>query len=486
MREAGILLHISSLPGKYGVGTLGKCAYDFVDFLASANQKIWQILPLNPTTYGDCPYSSPSAFAYNTCFIDLDLLAKEELIDKNDLPNAYVSYKADFGSVYERNKRLLHIAYLSRGKVLKEFEEFKKDMAFWLNDYSLYTILKEEHFGKEWDKWYDDFKFRKDHAINWAKEEFKERIDEVSFHQFLFYRQFLKLKKYANKKGIRIMGDMPIYTSYDSADVWSDPNNYQLNNDLIPEAVAGCPPDAFSADGQLWGNPLYDWDYLKSKKYKWWVERVRHQFKLLDIVRIDHFRGFEAYYAIPYGAPNARVGEWQVGPGFDLFKEINKQVPNGEIVAENLGFLTEGVHKLLKKCNYPGMNIFQFELGDGKKVPLLKGYPENNLFYTGTHDNEMLMSFYNKLEMKYRLLVDKTCGITFNDKPNLKIIEYSMNTNCKYVIVPLQDYLGLSNEEGRMNVPGVALGNWTYISKPYDYSKELALYIKNITIKSGR
>lgn len=486
MKSAGVLLHISSLPGKYGVGTLGKCAYDFVDFLAKAKQKIWQILPLNPTTYGDCPYSSPSAFAYNPYFIDLDLLVEDGLISKDALPDSYVTYKVDFGKISDRTFSLLHTAYLNRERLQSEFDKFKDDNTYWLNDYALYSILKEEHYFKPWNDWYDDFKYRVDHAIEWAKHEFRDRIDEKCFIQFLFYRQFLNLKKYANKKGIRIMGDMPIYTSYDSSDVWSDPRNYQLDGSLNPTNVAGCPPDAFSEDGQLWGNPLYDWKYLKDNNYKWWVERVRHQFKLLDIVRIDHFRGFEAYYAIPYGAETARVGSWMTGPGYDLFKTINKEIPNGEIVAENLGFLTEGVHKLLKKCKYPGMNIFQFELGDGKKAPILKEYPENNLFYTGTHDNEMLMSFYNKLDTKYRKLVDKVCGITFNDKPNLKIIEFSMNTNCKYVIVPLQDYLGLANEEGRMNIPGVALGNWVYISKPFDYSKELMEYIRNITIKSGR
>ncbi len=486
MKSAGILLHISSLPGKYGVGTLGKCAYDFVDFLNKSKQKIWQILPLNPTTYGDCPYSSPSAFAYNSYFIDLDMLVDDGLLDKEDLGEPFSVYKVDFGRVYHNTYKLLHKAYSKNELVRDRFDEFKNENKYWLDDYALYTILKEEHQGKPWYEWYDDFKYRNPESLRWANNEFYDRIDEVKFYQFLFYTQFAKLKKYANKKGVRIMGDMPIYTSYDSSDLWSCPKNYQLYDNLTPKSVAGCPPDAFSEDGQLWGNPLYDWDYMKNDNYSWWVERVKHQFKLLDIVRIDHFRGFEAYYSIPFGAENAKIGEWKIGPGYDLFKTINKEVPNGEIVAENLGFLTVGVHKLLKKCGYPGMNIFQFELGDGKKAPILKAYPENNLFYTGTHDNEMLMSFYNKLDEKYRRLVDKVCNITFKDKPNLKIIEYSMNTNCKYVIVPLQDYLGLANEEGRMNIPGVALGNWVYISKKIDYSKELMEYIKNITIKSGR
>lgn len=486
MREAGILLHISSLPGKYGVGTLGKCAYDFVDYLAKAGQKIWQILPLNPTTYGDCPYSSPSAFAYNPYFIDMDMLAQIGLIDKEDLPKPFSVYKVDFGRIYNDVFNLLHKAYLNKELVNDEFNKFKEENSYWINEYALYEVLKKEHDGKPWYEWYDDFKYRNREAIRWANEEFKDKIDEIKFYQYLFYFQFIKLKNYANKKGIRIMGDMPIYTSYDSADVWSGTNNYQLNDDLTPKGVAGCPPDAFSADGQLWGNPLYDWDYLKDTKYKWWVMRVKHQFKLLDILRIDHFRGFEAYYSIPFGAPNAREGHWEAGPGYDLFKVINKAIGDKEIVAENLGFLTPGVHKLLRKCGYPGMNIFQFELGDGKHVPLLKKYPENNLFYTGTHDNEMLMTFYNKLNEDYRKIIDKACGITFNDKPNLKMIEYSMMTDCKYVIIPLQDYLGLGNEEGRMNIPSVALGNWNYIAKKIDFSKEMCEYIKNITVKSGR
>jgi len=487
MKNAGILLHISSLPSKYGCGSLGKEAYDFVDFLHKSHQKIWQILPIGPTSYGDSPYSAISNFGFNFYFIDLDLLVKDKLINKEDLPKPFEAKRVDFDLLYNTRFDIYHKAYLNKHLFELEFEKFKKEEAYWLDDFSMYYILKRMQEMKPWYYWYDDWKYRNYHSLEWLKNAKWEELDEFKFIQFLFYKQFIKLKEYANKKGILIMGDMPIYCAYDSSDVWANTWLFQLNPDLTPKAVAGCPPDFFSPDGQLWGNPLYDYNKMKETNYDFFIKRCKHSFKLFDILRIDHFRGFESYYSIPYGDTTARYGHWELGPGYDLFKAINKEIKNANIVAENLGFLTKEVNDLLKKCKYPGMKIFQFELGNGKNAPIKKPFNENNIFYTGTHDNQTIMSFYNDLDSNYKKLVDSVCNITFNDKPNLKIIEYAMNTSCNTVIIPFQDYIGLSDDLGRMNMPStVSKSNWSYISKKYNYSNELIEYIKDITIKSKR
>ncbi len=480
MKESGILLHISSLPGKYGCGTMGKCAYDFVDFLAKSKVTLWQILPVGPTSYGDSPYSALSAFAFNPYFIDPDMLYQDGLIEKSDLPPLRNTYRCEYENIHSYIFIMLHKAFLNREKYTIELEEFIKNEDYWLDDYAMYMVLKDEQEGKPWYEWYNDFKYRNPSSLEWLKREYSEKILEYKFIQFIAFKQWMNLKKYANKKHVKIIGDMPIYCAYDSADVWMQPIQFELADNLEPKNVAGCPPDYFNSDGQLWGNPLYNWDYMKRDKYSWWIKRVKHSFKLFDVLRIDHFRGFAGYYSIPYGSPNARCGKWRKGPGYALFKAINKECPNANIIAENLGFLTPDVNKLLKDCNYPGMNIFQFELGDLKHVPLKKGYKENNVFYTGTHDNQTIMSFYYELKPEAKKVVDKLCDIKFKDRPNLKIIEFAMKQNSKYVIIPLQDYLGLTDFDGRMNIPSTPTGNWRYMAKPDDFSKELSDYIKEI------
>ena len=485
MRESGILLHITSLPSKYGVGSLGKPAYKFVDFLQKSGQKIWQILPIGPTAYGDSPYSSTSAYAINPFFIDLEMLLEEGLIDKEDLKEVSVN-RVDFNYLFESRYNLFYKAYERFDKNNEDFIKFKNEEDYWLSDYAEFMVLKNEQENKPWYDWYYDFKTRKEESLNWLKGEFSYKIDYYKFIQFKLFEQFLKLKSYANKRGVSIMGDIPIYCAYDSADVWAHNEYFELDYEQKPVNVAGCPPDFFSPLGQLWGNPLYDWEYLKEKKYNFWVSRVKHSFKFFDILRIDHFRGFAGYYSIPYGSENAINGKWIEGPGYSLFKEIKNQVGNVRIVAENLGFLTPDVDKLLKKCGYPGMKIFQFELGYNNICPIKKGFNSNNLIYTGTHDNQTIMSFYNALNTRDKKIVDKVCNIGFFDRPNLKIIEYSMKSNCDICIVPLQDYLGLSDDLGRMNTPGVALGNWGYISKENDFTSDLLNYIKNLTKESNR
>ena len=487
MRTSGILLHISSLPSKYGIGTMGEEAYKFVDYLVKAHQHIWQILPLGPTTYGDSPYSSTSSFAFNPYLIDLDLLVKDGLIKKEDLPEDKTSREVDYSFLFNTRFNILHKAFLNRDLFKKEFEEFITKEDYWLHDFALFTLLKKEHENRAWNEWYDDFRYKKEQAIVWAENEFKDKILEEKFIQFLFVRQWKSLKAYANKKGIEIMGDMPIYCSYDSADVWANPSNFQLGDYLLPKCVAGCPPDAFSSTGQLWGNPIYDYNKMKEDNYSWWVSRVKHQLEMFDILRIDHFRGFAGYYSIPYGKPDAREGTWVEGPGYDLFKAIEKACPNSKIVAENLGYLTKDVFDLLKKCKYPGMNIFQFELGDRKKnIPLKKQYVENNIFYSGTHDNQTIMSFYTELNETDKAIIDKLCDIHVLDRPNLKIIEFCFNTNCDYVIIPFQDYLGLTDRFGRMNTPSTVGFNWKFRCYKSDFSNELNQYIKDITIKYNR
>jgi len=483
MRSAGILLHISSLPNDYGIGTMGKEAYDFVDFLARTGNKIWQILPTGPTSFGDSPYQAPSAFAFNHYFIDLDKLVEWGLLEEGELPEKCETRKIDYAELFRTRNALLSKTYPRREKFLKEFEKFCNEEAYWLDDYAIYCVVKKEHEFKPWIEWYDDFKYRRPGTMNWLRSNYASQIEEVKFIQFLAFKQYLELKKYANKKGIEIMGDMPIYCAYDSSDVWAEPYNYWLDQNLNPTFVAGCPPDFFSPDGQLWGNPLYNWVKMKEDGYSWWVKRINHSKKLFDIVRIDHFRGFEAFYAIPFGDTTARNGHWEKGPDYDLFEVVKKECKGAKIVAENLGFLTPEVNELLKKCGYPGMKIFQFELGSGDEVPLKEKYDKNNIFYTGTHDNMTIMSYYNTLNDRDKKIIDELCGIGFYDRPNLKIIEFSMKTNADYCIIPLQDYLGLSDED-RMNIPSTSGCNWQYVARRRDFTKDLEKFIKN-AIKLG-
>ena len=486
MRKAGVLLHISSLPSNYGIGTLGKEAYDFVDFLDKAGQKIWQILPIGPTSFGDSPYQALSAFAFNPYFIDLVTLVEDGLIETKDLPKLEKTKRVDYGELFNTRYKILHKAFLNMHSYVEEFLSFVDKEDSWLDDYACFMVLKERQENKCFEFWYDDFKYRNPSSMKWLREKYSDRILEYKFYQFLFFKQWRKLKSYANSKGISIMGDMPIYCAYDSADVWANPKLFELDEKLKPINVAGCPPDAFSLDGQLWGNPLYNWELMKEDGYSWWVNRVRHSLKMFDILRIDHFRGFAGYYSINASEPTAKNGKWVEGPGYDLFKAIEKSCPNANIVAENLGFLTDDVAKLLDDCGYPGMHIFQFELSDGTSCPLKKGFKENNLIYSGTHDNQTIMSFYKSLNKEDRALVDSICKIKFTDKPNLKIIEYCMRQKPKYCIIPIQDYLGLNDSEGRMNIPSVPSGNWSYISDEFDYTDSLIEYMKKLVEKTNR
>ncbi len=483
-------MHITSLPSKYGIGTLGKEAYKFVDFLAKSGQSYWQVLPLTPTNYGDSPYQSSSVFAYNPYLIDLDMLKEMGLLKPRDYKNEFYGNNpldVDYANMFIVKNRVLKKVWPRHELYNKEFNRFKKENKSWLDQFALYESIKESFGFTAWYTWKDEYRLRDKKTINSYIKTNKEDIEYRKFIQFLFYYQWLKLKKYANDKGIKIIGDMPIYAAYDSADVWSNPSYFYLDEDLKPIKVAGCPPDGFTADGQLWGNPLYRWDKMKSENYSWWIDRIRNILKLVDVVRIDHFRGFAGYFTIPFGDTNARGGSWVVGPGYDLFDVINKEIPGAQIIAENLGFLDQAVFDLLDKCGYPGMYVMQFDFGNGYDYhPLQDGLKENNVIYTGTHDNQTIRSWYNDSNPHLKWCIEQYFGITNEEESYKKIIEGTLKTNVDLSIVPLQDYLGLYDYEGRMNIPSTLGCNWRWRCAKGAYNSNLSKYIYKITKESNR
>ncbi|MBR1390635.1 MAG: 4-alpha-glucanotransferase [Lachnospiraceae bacterium] len=478
MRTGGILMHISSLPSKYGIGTMGKEAIKFVDFLEKAKQTYWQILPVCPTSYGDSPYQSFSSFAGNPYFIDLEYLIKDKLLTKRECDSLEWGDNPEFieyGILYENRFPLLKKAYARfKENEPEDFAAFCKEQESWLEDYALFMALKDAHDGNAWAEWEPELKKREPAALERAKEEYAEKIEFWKMLQYLFFRQWNELKGYANEKGIKIIGDVPIYVAYDSADVWANPGQFYLNNELEPIDVAGCPPDAFTEDGQLWGNPLFRWDAMKADGYTWWTKRIDFMSHLYDVVRIDHFRGFDSYYAIPGKDKTARNGEWRVGPGIDLFRTLEKKLGKLDIIAEDLGYLTDSVRKLLKDTGFPGMKLIQFAFdGDDSSDYLPYNYPKNCVVYTGTHDNDTVLGWLKTAPKESVRFAKEYMHLTKEEGYNWGALRTAWSSVGETCIIPIQDILGIGSE-GRMNVPSTLGTNWKWRTLPGQTTAKLA------------
>ena len=494
-RGAGILMHIASLPGEYGIGTLGKEAFKFAEFLETAGLKYWQILPLGHTSYGDSPYQCFSAFAGNPYFIDYDILREEGILREEDYKNENYGdnlEKIDYGTIFESKNKVLKRAYnnFKKGK-LKELaqkvDKFKEENSFWLEDYALYMSLKNHFNLVSWQEWPDDIKKREPEAIKKYKESLKDEIEFWSFVQYLFFEQWNALKDYTNSLGIEIIGDIPIYVAEDSVDAWSAPENFKMNlKEMKPLFVAGCPPDMFSETGQLWGNPIYDWDAMKKNNYKWWISRIKESLKLYDIVRIDHFRGFEAYWQIPYGEPTAVNGKWVKGPGMSLFNAVKKELGEINVIAEDLGFLTDEVKEFLKETGYPGMKILEFGFGGGDSEYLPHNYIKNCIAYTGTHDNDTFLGWFEKTGTKKEVRnAIKYLGLNEEEGYNWGFIRGIWSSVADTAIAPMQDFLNLGNE-ARVNLPSTLGTNWQWRAKKEDINENLANKIYKFTKLYGR
>ena len=483
MRSSGILMHISSLPSKYGIGTLGRAAYDFVDFLSESKQKYWQVLPVNPTSFGDSPYQSPSAFAGNPYFIDLDILKEEGLIEQHEIDNYFFGddeKTIDYARLFETRYPILRTAF-GRYKKDDDFYKFINDNKDWLDDYAFYMSVKEEFHYVEWTKWDRDIRMRTPDAVEQYRGRLHRNIEFYQFIQYMFFRQWNKLKKYANGKGIHIIGDMPIYVALDSAEVWTTGKYFMLDEEKLPVKVAGCPPDAFALKGQLWGNPIYNWDEMEKDNYSWWIKRIKYSLQMFDMVRIDHFRGFESYYTIKYGYEDAVKGEWEKGPGMKLFNAVKNALGDTSIIAEDLGFLTPEVYKLLADCGYPGMKVLQFGFdpyGDSEYLP--HNYVKNCIAYTGTHDNDTTFGWISEADSAQKEFALKYVNTDNEDDFALSAVKSLMQSCADTVIIPIQDYLNLGSE-ARMNVPSVVGGNWLFRITSECLDKKLAEKIADIT-----
>lgn len=480
-KAAGVLLAISSLPSKYGIGCFSKEAYRFVDWLKEAGQKYWQILPLGPTSYGDSPYQSFSTYAGNPYFIDLEQLIKLGLLTKEECDSVDFGDSedtVDYKKMYDGRYQLLRKAY-ERSNIQqdREFHQFLDANKKWIYDYSLFMAIKNSFGGIAWLEWPENVKNREEAVLNSYREKLYFDIEFQQYMQYVFHQQWNELRSYANENGIKIIGDIPIYVALDSADTWAHPELFQLDEKHVPTAVAGCPPDSFSEDGQLWGNPLYRWDYHAETQYQWWIERLGYCFDLYDVVRIDHFRGFDQYYSIPYGDENAVNGHWEDGPGYALFGRMKEVLGERDVIAEDLGFVTDSVRQLVKDTEFPGMKVLEFAF-DGMDANSAEYYPhryiENSVAYTGTHDNETIIGWWKNLDEEYQINIrNYLCDqFTPDDYINEPLIGLIMRSDSKLCVVPMQDYLGLDNA-GRMNTPSTLGGNWLWRVKKEQLTEKL-------------
>lgn len=492
MRASGILLPVSSLPSPYGIGCFSKEAYDFIDMLVEAGQRYWQILPLGPTGYGDSPYQSFSTYAGNPYLIDLVQLTEAGLLTKKECQQADFGddeEAVDYGKLYESRYQLLRKAYeRSHVESDEDFQKFCMEEAYWLKDYALFMAVKKRFEDVCWTEWPEDIRLRYGYALDYYRKELYFEIEFQEYIQFLFSCQWKKLKAYANEAGIQIIGDIPIYVAFDSSDVWAHPELFQLDENRMPKAVAGCPPDGFSATGQLWGNPLYDWDYHEKTEYQWWIGRIGYCTKLYDVVRIDHFRGFDQYFSVSYGDETAEHGHWEQGPGMKLFRKLKECAGEVSIIAEDLGFLTDSVIQMVEDSGFPGMKVLEFAFDSREESNYLPHtYTKNCVVYTGTHDNETIAGWYQHLPKEdLQLVWDYMDNRDMTpDRIHWSFIRLAMLSVADTCIIPLQDYLGLGNE-ARINTPSTLGNNWKWRMKKRMVSRKLLKEIQRLTAVSGR
>ncbi len=505
VRSSGVLLHPTSLSGRYGIGDLGKLAYDFVDFLSDSHQSLWQILPLGPTGYGDSPYQCFSAFAGNPLLVSPDTLAEDGLLDADDLttvPN-FPSEFVDYGPVIEYKQGLLQRAFVNfqskpSAELSSEFFGFCERSKNWLNDYAIFRACKDAHGGKEWTKWDEHLRKRENNALHFFQENHYDEITAQKFYQFLFFRQWFKLSLYANNKGIKIIGDVPIFVAHDSADVWANSHLFDLNSDGTPREVAGVPPDYFSETGQLWGNPVYRWDIIHRSGYQWWVDRIRATLAQVDIIRLDHFRGFEKYWAVQAGEKTAINGQWKEGPGASLFLALQKALGDElPIIAEDLGVITDEVDALRDRFNFPGMRILQFAFGTDEQADDFKpfNYPQNCVVYTGTHDNDTTLGWFTSTDAgestrsmdevnEEREYILKYLG-SDGREINWDLIRLALASVARTAVIPMQDILSVG-AEGRMNVPARESGNWGWRFSTDDITEKITERLAELTKVYGR
>ncbi len=492
MRTSGILMPVASLPSPYGIGTLGQAARDFVSFLAQAGQTHWQVLPVGPTGFGDSPYQSFSSFAGNPYFIDLDDLARDGLL----LPQEYRHLtwgddpsEVDYGLVYHQRFPVLRRAVVRlqtmQPQALAQFCRTQQD---WLEPYARFMAFKEHFGGGPWSEWPDSIRRRDPQAVEELAHELASQISFWKGVQYLFFHQWSALKAFANGLGISIIGDLPIYVSGDSADVWADPGQFQLDEDLHPTEVAGCPPDGFSEDGQLWGNPLFDWDGMAKGSYAWWMRRIAFQFTIYDVLRIDHFRGFDSYYAIPAGDENARRGRWRPGPGIAFFNVLKETLGDRPIIAEDLGFLTPSVHQMLADTGYPGMKVLEFAFDrrdSGQNLYLPHNYPVNCIAYVGTHDNDTALGWTHTADPEDVAVAREYLNLTEDEGISWGMMRGIWASAAQYTIVQMQDVLGLDSV-GRINTPSTTGDNWKWRATPGYLNPELAQRLYRMTKLYGR
>lgn len=484
-RSSGILLHISSLPGRYGIGDFGLGAYNFVDFLEKAGQKNWQILPLGITSFGDSPYQSFSAFAGNPYFIDLNELINAKYIKKEDVEKLTLNNnprQVNYNLLYIEKMKLLKKAYSNaRDNIYNKLKEFYNENHDWTRDFALFMALKSKHDNKSWLEW--DRKYQEYNSKDVLEFEVdnQEQIYFWIFTQYLFYSQWERLKSYANSKGVKIIGDLPIYVSADSADIWSKPYLFKLDEDFQLQTVSGVPPDDFTSEGQLWGNPIYNWDAMEDEDYKWWIRRIKHSFDLFDTLRIDHFRGFESFWEVQYGQKNAINGKWSKGPGMKLFNKIREELGDLDIIVEDLGFITGDVRQFVKESTFPNMKVLQFafnSLEESEHMP--HRFTQNMVVYTGTHDNPTLREWFKAASKEELLYLMRYFKLNLDEGFNFGIIRGAWSSCANLAIAPMQDLLD-GEKTSRMNTPSTIGENWTWRITQEELTEDIAKKMKVLT-----